>query len=82
MVLQGNFDTSDFDEITCLALESLRVRQADIVPTEISLEDLKAKYKSWSESTSTSPSGRHLGRFKALLSRNAHPEVLAGNPNH
>jgi hypothetical protein len=81
MVLQGNFDTSDFDKITRLILDSLQIRQEDIVRTEISLEDLKAKYTSWSESTSTSPSGRHLGHFKALLSRNPHPEALDGNPN-
>jgi hypothetical protein len=81
LVLRGTFDTSTFDSITRLVLETLRVRQEDLIPTEITLADLKAKYTSWNESTSTSPSRRHLGHLKALLSRNVHPAELDGQPN-
>jgi hypothetical protein len=81
LVLRGTFDTSTFDAITRLVLDALRVRQDDLIPTEITLADLKAKYTSWNESISTSPSGRHLGHFKALLSRNPHPAELDGQPN-
>jgi hypothetical protein len=47
LVLQGSYDASELDEITCLVISSLRVRQEDIIPTEITLAALKAKYKSW-----------------------------------
>jgi hypothetical protein len=81
LVLRGTVDTSTFDAITRLVLDALRVRQEDLIPTEITLTDLKAKYSSRNESTSTSPSGRHLGHCKALLSRNPHPAELDGQPN-
>jgi hypothetical protein len=82
LVLHGSYNTSEFDEITrLLVLSSLQVRQEGIIPTKIMLTNLKAKYKSWNESTSTSPSGRHLGHFKLLLSRNPYQEELAGQPN-
>jgi hypothetical protein len=42
---------------------------------EITLQAMKQKYRNWSEGTSTSPSGRHLGHKHALL----HPCGL--NPN-
>jgi hypothetical protein len=42
---------------------------------------LKAKYKSWNKSTSTSASERHLGHFKALLIRNPFPESIDNQPN-
>ena len=34
---------------------------------EIGMEEWKQKFKFWRESTSTSPSGVHLGHFKALI---------------
>ena len=41
----------------------------------ISEEDLIGKLKVWRESTSTSPSGLHLGHYKALVARHQHSEV-------
>ena len=38
-------------------------KQTGIIP----LEDFKAGYKKWHERTTTSPSGRHLGHYHALL---------------
>ena len=38
------------------------------MPAELELKDFIGKIKVWKESTTTSPSGRHLGRYKALLS--------------
>ena len=37
------------------------------ISVEISAEELCRGFKSWRESTSTSPSGRHLGHYKALI---------------
>ena len=39
----------------------------DPIPTEIALQEYRKGLRSWSENTSTSPSGRHLGIYKALL---------------
>ena len=37
------------------------------ISIDISTSDVKKGFKSWSEGTSTSPSGRHLGHYKALI---------------
>jgi hypothetical protein len=37
------------------------------IPTSISDEDVFRGFQGWKESTSTSPSGRHLGHYKALI---------------
>jgi len=37
------------------------------ISTEVSREDVLRGFGGWRESTSTSPSGRHLGHYKALL---------------
>jgi hypothetical protein len=43
------------------------VMAADPIPIEVTAEDLTKGFKTWRESTSTSPSGRHLGHYKALI---------------
>ena len=40
--------------------------ELDLLPYEITEKDFEGKIKSWNESTTTSPSGRHLGRYKSL----------------
>jgi hypothetical protein len=40
---------------------------ANPINSEITLKDFADGVKGWHESTSTSPSGRHLGHYKALL---------------
>jgi hypothetical protein len=37
------------------------------ISRDISFEDMKRKYRCWPERTSTSPSGRHLSHYHALL---------------
>jgi hypothetical protein len=39
----------------------------DILSVEISLTEMRGRFKARRESTTTSPSGRHLGRYKALF---------------
>ncbi len=38
------------------------------IPHNLSTEDVQECYKHWGEGTSTSPSGRHLGHYRALFS--------------
>ena len=45
----------------------------------ISEDEFVGKLKVWRESTSTSPSGLHLGHYKALISRHQHSEVNSNN---
>ena len=37
------------------------------IPTSISKDDVKKGFGQWKEATSTSPSGRHLGHYKAII---------------
>jgi hypothetical protein len=37
------------------------------IPTEISPDDVLHGFRGWKEQTSTSPSGRHLGHYRALI---------------
>ncbi|KAI2513961.1 hypothetical protein MHU86_345 [Fragilaria crotonensis] len=43
------------------------------MPFQISEDDLFKGFRHWPESTSTSPSGRHLGHYKAIIQ---HPDLL------
>jgi hypothetical protein len=36
-------------------------------PTFLTMKEFTGKFRVWRESTSTSPSGRHLGQYKALV---------------
>ncbi len=41
--------------------------------TKVTVDDVAACYRNWSEGTSTSPSGRHLGHARALIAHNGLP---------
>ena len=43
------------------------VLDADPISTEVTCEDIIHGFGGWKESTATSPSGRHLGHYKALI---------------
>ena len=43
------------------------VQETDPIPTDFTGDDIKKGILSWKESTSTSPSGRHLGHYKVLV---------------
>jgi hypothetical protein len=55
------------------------LRQQEIAPpnsvdTNITPDDLRAGYKAWRETTATSPSGQHLGYYKAIAAFERTPE--------
>jgi hypothetical protein len=67
-VLMGAFDSTEIDELTAMILRYCKSLTAiDELHQSISAKDMMSKYKFWPESTSTSPSGRHLGHYRALL---------------
>jgi hypothetical protein len=43
------------------------VKEAEAIKPEISVNDFVYGIKHWSEKTSTSPSGRHLGHYKSII---------------
>ena len=75
--LTGHYDTSQFDNNVALVLQHLQqihdVAQHPNYPT-ISEAELIGKLKVWRESTTTSPSGLHLGQYKALIARHQYSD--------
>ena len=73
-ILNGTYDHPDLDSNVRLLLSHLthveEIQTHSIRPT-ISSEEFSSKLKIWSESTTTSPSGLHLGHFKALIARHS-----------
>ncbi len=76
-ILEGTFfERSDYNLFPEIRVFIKELAMPDIIKTQkdihcsISLEQYKRAIKNWRESTSTSPSGRHLGMYKALLSNN------------
>ncbi len=43
------------------------VKHSARISTDIAAQDVSTRFKKWKETTSTSPSGRHLGHYKALV---------------
>jgi exonuclease III len=77
-MLDGSYDSSMLDSNVGLLVQHLK--QTDEMaalqthPT-ISTEEYTSKLKIWTESTSTSPSGLHLGHYKALIARHKYSEA-------
>jgi hypothetical protein len=44
-----------------------RVTEVDETPKFLTMNKFTGKFRVWRESSSTSPSGRHLGNYKALV---------------
>ena len=68
-ILNGYHQIDTIDTIPqCQSLlDSCKVAtELDLLPYVITEKEFEGKIRSWSESTTTSPSGRHLGRYKVL----------------
>ena len=72
-----------FDDTNCPELSTFlaqlampeEIKNLEPIKTEISLDEYKKGFRSWKECTSTSPSGRHLGIYKALL----HSDIITSD---
>ena len=77
-ILNGEYIVHGLNEYTALLIQHLRqsaeMAAAETYPT-ISEEEYVGKLKVWKESTSTSPSGLHLGHYKALMARHHYSDV-------
>ena len=75
-ILTGTYDTGQLDRITANFVEKLQQNHPIRTATFLTTNDVRDRLKQWTESTTTSPSGLHLGHYKALV--NAH--VHSGKP--
>ena len=60
-------DISELPTEVQLILKEISKTSQSFIDTTITKEDLKNLFKKWKESTSTSPSGCHLGHWHALI---------------
>ena len=76
-ILQGQYDDTPFAESVRLLIQHLRITQEvalDNSHPTITDKEFIGKLKVWRESTATSPSGLHLGHYKALIARHEYSE--------
>lgn len=83
-ILQGTYNISDLSPPVQLLIAHLQChyigpRSQQFQPS-ITEADYVGKLKSWSESTSTSPSGLHLGHYKALIARHEYSDLHPDEP--
>jgi hypothetical protein len=65
--LRGEYTNAKLDDITQLLLKHCQsVSTPDAIKPELTLDEFTGKLRIWRESTSNSPSGRHLGHYKAV----------------
>jgi len=63
------FDGDTFSELEKEFIKELRRQSLPSIPEKVDWSDWRQKFKTWRETTRTSPSGVHLGHFKSLLSK-------------
>eukprot|EP00957_Ditylum_brightwellii_P174930 13319954-Ditylum_brightwellii.AAC.1 len=72
--LQGDYTNNEIDDITQLFLRHCKAGPIDHkIGVKITQEWWKSRVRAWQEATTTSPSGCHLGHFKALVHRHSLP---------
>lgn len=71
MILEGTYIPQEQVPDICNEVIQACQRRTDnpIISAELSYESFRGKMRKWRESTVTSPSGRHLGRYKALFNK-------------
>lgn len=67
-VLTGEYSTTvTTAQCAQLLQECKSTSDLDVIPATLTMDEFSGKIKKWREATTTSPSGRHLGRYKALF---------------
>ena len=70
LILNGDYTSDELTDLQALLLKHCQSPKLDAISLQITEEQFISKFKSWNERTSTSPSGLHLGHYKALVARN------------
>jgi hypothetical protein len=67
-ILAGTYESQvDIPQVQTVLKACKAAAELDNIPAELTMEDFQGKISTWREGTSTSPSGRHPGRYKALF---------------
>jgi hypothetical protein len=84
-LLTHGFEESEYPNLTRGATTLLNTishnKRLPPVSTTISMEDFCKAFKKWSEGTSTSPSGRHLGHYRCLFADDGNTEYTDEDPD-
>jgi hypothetical protein len=71
MILEGDYDTEEIDDIQQLMLEHCqKLTELDSIDGHITTDQFESRLKVWREATTTSPSGVDLSHYKALVAKN------------
>ena len=73
-MLDGTYDATELDsnvQLLIQHLEHTHEMELDESRPSISAEEFRGKLQVWTESTSTSPSGMHLGHYKSLIAKHS-----------
>ena len=69
-ILAGKYNSSEkLDSTTKLLIQNLQRKCGTIPNNEISEDNLRTAFRKWKETTSSSPSGRHLGHMRTLTTK-------------
>jgi hypothetical protein len=69
LILEGDYPNKELSELENLLLQHCKKSiQLDSIDAKITESQFKARFRSWQESTTTSPSGIDFGHYKALVS--------------
>eukprot|EP00957_Ditylum_brightwellii_P159274 12123623-Ditylum_brightwellii.AAC.1 len=70
LVLEGDYSNSELDVFQQKLLEHCKKEHdTALIGEEVQINERKDKIRVWKERTTTSPSGKHLGHYKVLLSQ-------------
>eukprot|EP00957_Ditylum_brightwellii_P103832 7909229-Ditylum_brightwellii.AAC.1 len=80
MVLKVEFNSEELDEAQKLFIQHCKLEPVNkVIGTKIAKAQWTGKVSKWRENITTSPLGRHLGHFKALLRKCAEsPDTKEG----
>ena len=78
LMLHGSYDVSQLEANVALLVQHIKqtskTAAIEMHPT-ITTDEYVGKLKIWAESTSTSPSGLHLGYYNALIARHKYSDI-------
>ena len=73
MILAGDYHPSEVDTVTQQVIKQLqKIPTHSTIKTTITSQAFRHKLRVWKESTTTSPSGLHLGHWKSLVTSHEH----------
>ena len=68
LILNGNFSNKELHDVAQLLIKHCKAPvPLDSIAPKMTMGEMLGRYRKWSEKTTTSPSGRHLGHYKCLL---------------